>query len=92
MVSLTKDRKILYRAAHPNCLPFPLSGDISLLAGIPRIPLNELAPGLKLPGMASTLAELAEKLPSDYGKVCGDSAGAGKRHRIKGSALAKVTR
>ena len=36
MVSLTKDGKILYRAAHPNCLPFPLSGDISLLAGIPR--------------------------------------------------------
>ena len=23
MVSLTKDGKILYRAAHPNCLPFP---------------------------------------------------------------------
>jgi hypothetical protein len=36
MVSLTKDGKILYRAAHPNCLPFPLSGDMSLLAGIPR--------------------------------------------------------
>jgi hypothetical protein len=36
MVSLTKDGKILYRAAHPNCLPFPLSGDTSLLAGIPR--------------------------------------------------------
>ena len=36
MVSLIKDGKILYRAAHPNCLPFPLSGDMSLLAGIPR--------------------------------------------------------
>jgi hypothetical protein len=36
MVALTKDGKILYRAAHPNCLPFPLSGDASLMAGIPR--------------------------------------------------------
>lgn len=36
MVSLTKDGEILYRAAHPNCLPFPLSGDASLMAGIPR--------------------------------------------------------
>jgi hypothetical protein len=36
MVSLTKDGKIIYRAAHPNCHPFPLSGDMSLLAGIPR--------------------------------------------------------
>jgi hypothetical protein len=36
MVSLTKDGKILYRAAHPNCLPFPLSGDTTLMAGIPR--------------------------------------------------------
>ena len=36
MVSLTKDGKILYRAAHPNCFPFPLSGDTTLLAGIPR--------------------------------------------------------
>jgi hypothetical protein len=36
MVSLTKDGNILYRAAHPNCLPFPLSGDVSLMAGIPR--------------------------------------------------------
>jgi ssDNA-binding Zn-finger/Zn-ribbon topoisomerase 1 len=36
MVSLTKDGKIIYRAAHPHCLPFPLSGDATLLAGIPR--------------------------------------------------------
>jgi hypothetical protein len=36
MVSLTKDGKILYRAAHPNCIPFPLSGDATLMAGIPR--------------------------------------------------------
>jgi hypothetical protein len=36
MVSLTKDGKILYRAAHPNCLPFPLSGDASWMAEIPR--------------------------------------------------------
>jgi hypothetical protein len=44
MVSLTKDGKILYQAAHPNpvlsgaeaCLPFPLSGATTLMAGIPR--------------------------------------------------------
>jgi hypothetical protein len=36
MVKLTGDGKILYRAAHPNCLPFPLSGDTTLMAGIPR--------------------------------------------------------
>jgi hypothetical protein len=36
MVSFTKDGNILYRAAHPNCVPFPLSGDATLMAGIPR--------------------------------------------------------
>ncbi len=36
MVTLTKDGKILYRASHANCIPFPLSGDKSLMAGIPR--------------------------------------------------------
>jgi hypothetical protein len=45
MVSLTKDGdasksptgdKILYRASHANCLPFPISGDKTLMAGIPR--------------------------------------------------------
>ena len=36
MVSLTKDGKILYRATHPSCLPFPLSVNASLMAGIPR--------------------------------------------------------
>jgi hypothetical protein len=36
MISMTKDGKILYRAAHANCLPFPLSGDTTLMAGIPR--------------------------------------------------------
>jgi len=36
MVKLTKDGKILYRAAYPNCIPFPLSGDTTLMAGIPR--------------------------------------------------------
>jgi hypothetical protein len=36
MVSITKDGKILYRAAHANCVPFPLSGDATLMAGIPR--------------------------------------------------------
>jgi hypothetical protein len=48
MVTQSKDGTILYRAAHPNCLPFPLSGDASLMAGIPRDfevydPLNFLA-------------------------------------------------
>ena len=32
---MTKDRKVLYSAAHPNSLPFPLSGDIQHPAGIP---------------------------------------------------------
>jgi hypothetical protein len=36
MVSLTKDGKILYRASHANCIPFPLSGDKTLMSGIPR--------------------------------------------------------
>ena len=36
MVSQTDDGKILYRASHPNCIPFPISGDATLLKGIPR--------------------------------------------------------
>jgi hypothetical protein len=36
MVSLTKDGKIIYRASHANCIPFPLSGDKTLMEGIPR--------------------------------------------------------
>jgi len=36
MVSMTRDGKLLYRASHPNCIPFPLSGDSTLLKGIPR--------------------------------------------------------
>ena len=36
MVALTEDGKILYRASHANCLPFPISGDKTLMAGIPR--------------------------------------------------------
>jgi hypothetical protein len=36
MVSLTDDGKVLYRASHTNCIPFPLSGDATVLKGIPR--------------------------------------------------------
>ncbi len=36
MVSQTKEGKVVYRASHANCIPFPLSGDVTLLAGIPR--------------------------------------------------------
>lgn len=36
MVSLTMDGKILYRASHAGCTPFPLSGDTTLMAGIAR--------------------------------------------------------
>ena len=36
MVSVTDDGKILYRASHANCLPFPISGDKALMKGIPR--------------------------------------------------------
>ena len=36
MVSETKDGKVVYRASHANCIPFPLSGDATLMAGIPR--------------------------------------------------------
>jgi len=36
MVSETKDGKVVYRASHANCIPFPISGDGTLMAGIPR--------------------------------------------------------
>ena len=36
MVSVTDDGKILYRASHANCVPFPLSGDKTRMAGVPR--------------------------------------------------------
>ena len=36
MVSPTKDGEILYRASHARCIPFPLSGDTTLMAGIAR--------------------------------------------------------
>jgi len=36
MVSRTDDGRIIYRTTHPNCLPFPLSGDATLMKGIPR--------------------------------------------------------
>jgi len=36
MVSRTKDGRIIYRASHAKCIPFPLSGDAALMAGIPR--------------------------------------------------------
>jgi hypothetical protein len=36
MVTKTEEGKIVYRASHANCIPFPLSGDATLMAGIPR--------------------------------------------------------
>jgi hypothetical protein len=36
MISQTEDGKVVYRASHANCIPFPLSGDATLMAGIPR--------------------------------------------------------
>lgn len=36
MVTKTKEGKIVYRASHANCIPFPLSGDATLMSGIPR--------------------------------------------------------
>jgi hypothetical protein len=36
IVSITKDNKVLYRASHATCFPFPLSGDETLMDGIPR--------------------------------------------------------
>ena len=36
MVALTEDGKILYRASHASCHPFPISGDKTLMAGISR--------------------------------------------------------
>jgi hypothetical protein len=36
MVSITKDGKVLYRASHSQCIPFPLSGDKTLMKGMPR--------------------------------------------------------
>nr|MCU0608822.1 transposase [Chitinispirillaceae bacterium] len=36
MISVAEDGKVFYRAGHPNCVPFPKTGDVNLLAGIPR--------------------------------------------------------
>jgi hypothetical protein len=36
MVSITMDGKIIYRASKATCFPFPLSGDETLMAGVPR--------------------------------------------------------
>ena len=36
MVSITRDGKIIYRASKATCFPFPLSGDETLMAGVPR--------------------------------------------------------
>jgi hypothetical protein len=36
MISRTPDGDILYRASHPKCIPFPLSGDKTLMKWIPR--------------------------------------------------------
>jgi len=36
MITRANDGKIIYRTTHPNCLPFPRSGDKTLMKGIPR--------------------------------------------------------
>jgi hypothetical protein len=36
MISQNSDGTILYRASSANCIPFPLSGDKTLMAGVPR--------------------------------------------------------
>ncbi len=36
LFSLTQDGKSAYRASSANCIPFPLSGDKTLMAGVPR--------------------------------------------------------
>ena len=36
MIMLSSDGKVLYRAANPGCIPFPVTGDKNLIAGIPR--------------------------------------------------------
>jgi len=36
MISRTPDGDILYRASHPKCIPFPLSGEKTLMKGVPR--------------------------------------------------------
>jgi hypothetical protein len=56
MVSITKDGKILYRAAHPNCIPFPLSGAATLMAGIPR--------NFEVFDLLDFLAEVTQHIPN----------------------------
>ena len=56
MVSLTDDGRILYRASHANCLPFPLSGDKTLMAGIPR--------NFELYDPLDFLAEVTQHIPN----------------------------
>lgn len=36
MISRTEEGKVIYRASRGNCIPFPISGDATLMAGIPR--------------------------------------------------------
>jgi len=36
MVSETEDGKVVYRASRANCISFPLSGDATLMGGVPR--------------------------------------------------------
>ena len=55
MVSITKDGKILYRASHAQCIPFPLSGDETLMKGLPR--------NYELYDQLDFLAEVTQHIP-----------------------------
>ena len=56
MVSITKEGKILYRASHPKCIPFPLAGDKTLMKGMPR--------NYELHDPLDFLAEVTQHIPN----------------------------
>jgi hypothetical protein len=69
VVSITKDNKVLYRASHATCFPFPLSGDKTLMDGIPRNfelfdPLDFLAEIVQ--HIVTSFSSLMNPIPLEY--------------------------
>jgi hypothetical protein len=61
MISQAEDGKILYRASHPNCIPFPISGGATLLKGIPR--------NFEVYNPLDFLAEVTQHIPKIRGSI-----------------------
>ena len=86
IVSLTRDGKILYRASHPNCIPFPKTGDKDLARGIPR--------NYEIFDPVDFLAEVTQHIPDKgahlihyYGWYSNKSRGMQNPARITGNAM-----